>query len=182
MGLPMSLKHIYLGVGPVLMGVVPIAGLTFATYSTCKRWLNSDTLSAHALAGAMTATMTTFIICPAEQIKVQLQTQRPIQWSSSILFRGFGFTLLRDMVGNAIYFGAIAGWSELGVILKGGLAGMLSWAAIFPLDTLKTRQQSGRIYYRHLYRGLGPTLLRAFPASAGFYGGTHLVSTFFSSG
>jgi solute carrier family 25 carnitine/acylcarnitine transporter 20/29 len=175
MGLPMSLKQVYLGVGPVLLGVVPIAGLTFATYSTCRRWLHSDTLQAHALAGAMTAMVTTMIICPAEQIKVQLQTQQPIQWSSSILFRGFGLTLMRDMVGNAIYFGAIAGLSELAVILKGGLAGMLSWIAMFPLDTLKTRQQTGRMHYHQLYRGLGPALLRAFPASAGFYGGTQLV-------
>ncbi|KAH8087279.1 mitochondrial carrier domain-containing protein [Filobasidium floriforme] len=77
-------------------------------------------------------------------------------------------------------------WGEL--MLAGGLAGMVSWTATFPLDVLKTRIQSvqpdstgkvpGRISIitaaksavradgiRVFWSGLAPTLIRAFPAN-----------------
>ena len=69
------------------------------------------------------------------------------------------------------------------VLLAGGIAGSTSWAAIYPLDVLKSRLQTQPQCYRHgiwdcyrtsvaaeghafLYKGLGATVLRAFPVNA----------------
>ncbi|KAI3423946.1 hypothetical protein D9Q98_009780 [Chlorella vulgaris] len=70
-------------------------------------------------------------------------------------------------------------------VVCGGLAGMIMWAAILPLDVAKTRIQTAypgsyqdvgvlrqlRMVHREggvraLYAGLSPTLARAFPANA----------------
>lgn len=81
--------------------------------------------------------------------------------------------------------------SSLATIMAGGLAGTLSWAVIYPLDVIKTVTQvstapavaGGKAYkdmhswevgvslfrqygIRSFYRGLAPTLLRAFPVNA----------------
>lgn len=70
--------------------------------------------------------------------------------------------------------------------LAGGLSGALTWAAVYPFDVIKTRIQTkpldtplekrrisyvyGQIVQQHgrrfLFRGLGVTLMRAFPVNA----------------
>ncbi|KAJ9070331.1 hypothetical protein DSO57_1009174 [Entomophthora muscae] len=71
-------------------------------------------------------------------------------------------------------------------LFAGGFAGVTNWLVAIPADVLKSRIQTSpnnlRIpqAYQHLvnaeghaglYRGLGPALLRAFPANAAcFYG------------
>lgn len=68
------------------------------------------------------------------------------------------------------------------VIVAGGIAGIAAWCSTYPADVVKTRMQSDPQKYRHtldcfrecfrveglrgLYRGLTPTLLRAFPSNA----------------
>ena len=81
--------------------------------------------------------------------------------------------------------------SSLATIMAGGAAGTLSWAVIYPLDVIKTITQvstvpvngnlksykdmpAWEVGFSHLkqhgvrgfYRGLAPTLLRAFPVNA----------------
>lgn len=69
-------------------------------------------------------------------------------------------------------------------VLSGGLAGMAFWAVVLPFDVAKTRIQTAldpssnrnpfynlkmihrELGIRGLYAGLGPTLVRAFPANA----------------
>ncbi len=69
------------------------------------------------------------------------------------LFRGGGVTALRDGVGYGFYFwgyelcsrwmGPKDGGGEAArVLLCGGLAGVITWASIFPLDVVKTRVQT----------------------------------------
>ena len=67
-----------------------------------------------------------------------------------------------------------------------GFAGVSCWAVVFPIDTIKSRFQSSNKSlssilqatrtsgFPSLYAGLSATLLRAFPASAGFFLGTEL--------
>ncbi|TPX61254.1 hypothetical protein SpCBS45565_g07312 [Spizellomyces sp. 'palustris'] len=112
------------------------------------------------------------------------------------LFRGTGLTLLRDVPGSFFYFATYEAVkrglsSDIGVelnaatiLLAGGLAGMANWTVAIPFDTVKSRYQSGgapgslATCFRQtlaegglpaLFRGLGPTLIRAFPASAAFF-------------
>ncbi|KAJ3159552.1 hypothetical protein HDU86_001561 [Geranomyces michiganensis] len=114
------------------------------------------------------------------------------------LFRGTGLTLMRDVPGSFFYFatyesvkralteGIDAKLNPATVLLSGGLAGMVNWTVAIPIDTVKSRFQSsgasgslGACFRQilaeggpqALFRGLQPTLIRAFPASAAFFGG-----------
>ena len=60
-------------------------------------------------------------------------------------------------------------------VIAGGVAGLCTDVALFPLDTIKTRlQQSGsgrpRFSINGLYNGLGPAALAAAPSAAIFFG------------
>ncbi|KAL6065096.1 Solute carrier family 25 member 45 [Balamuthia mandrillaris] len=112
------------------------------------------------------------------------------------LWRGWTATVLRDCFSLSMYLGSYHwmrrtfGQSTNSVFSNmivqlciGGVAGCLGWATAYPLDVVKTRlqtQQSQRysgIYdcalqtlnrggLKEFYRGLTPTLLRAFPVNA----------------
>ncbi|XP_049382141.1 mitochondrial arginine transporter BAC1-like isoform X1 [Solanum stenotomum] len=119
------------------------------------------------------------------------------------MFRGGLATLLRESVGNAVFFstyeyaryfmhlqlkGASSESTQLidvGVgLMSGGLGGIAFWSAVLPLDVAKTIIQTApeknhsrnpfsvlnliykRSGLRGCYTGLGPTLVRAFPANA----------------
>ena len=111
------------------------------------------------------------------------------------LFRGSMATLARDIPGSVAYFGVYEAAKKAlstgtgvstsvstgGVLLAGGLAGMANWAVAIPADVVKSRLQAGsgssgalgilRTMLREegvgsLFRGLGPVMLRAFPANA----------------
>jgi solute carrier family 25 carnitine/acylcarnitine transporter 20/29 len=81
--------------------------------------------------------------------------------------------------------------SFLAIIMAGGLAGLVCWTIIMPADVIKSRYQSAPegMYnglwhvYRHLinqegtlglFRGMGPALLRAFPANAACFLGVEI--------
>ena len=111
------------------------------------------------------------------------------------LYRGLTATCLRQAPGFAVYFSCYddikhrlqrsLGESWAAPILAGGTAGSLSWAVVYPIDLIKSRIQvlpldasklersmwniARDIYqkggWRSLYRGLGITVLRAFPVN-----------------
>lgn len=111
------------------------------------------------------------------------------------LFRGLTPTLAREMPGYCFYFGGYEATRSLlvsdtgnkdeigaaGTMLAGGVGGLCFWTSVFPADVIKSRQQVGtsnesfltiardiiqREGLRGMYRGLGPCLLRSFPATA----------------
>ncbi|EEF38093.1 S-adenosylmethionine carrier 1, chloroplastic/mitochondrial isoform X2 [Ricinus communis] len=59
-------------------------------------------------------------------------------------------------------------------LIAGGIAGVVADAALYPLDTIKTRLQAahggGKIMLKGLYSGLGGNLAGSLPASALFVG------------
>ena len=81
------------------------------------------------------------------------------------------------------------------VCLAGGIAGMSMWLVVFPIDTIKTRlqvattpismvQATKDIYIQRggikgFFPGLGPALLRSFPANAATFLGVELTHAFF---
>ncbi|CCD23451.1 carnitine:acyl carnitine antiporter NDAI_0B04170 [Naumovozyma dairenensis CBS 421] len=83
------------------------------------------------------------------------------------------------------------------VCLAGGIAGMSMWLAVFPIDTIKTKLQASsgtgsqsmlsatkEIYLKRggikgFFPGLGPALLRSFPANAATFLGVELTHSFF---
>ncbi|SMQ51686.1 unnamed protein product [Zymoseptoria tritici ST99CH_3D7] len=118
-------------------------------------------------AGALGGLATFFVSAPTELVKCRAQVYNPPRSSVSVvkelwkaggvrgLYMGGGITSLRDAVGYGFYF-----WSyelskrhlsneddspnqqALKVLLCGGLAGVVTWASIFPMDVIKTRVQT----------------------------------------
>lgn len=121
------------------------------------------------LAGAIGGLATWIVSAPTELIKCRAQLASPPVSSWTIAkdvfrregIRGFYFggvvTALRDSIGYGFYFWSYelsSKWVEsrrqetafaqdaTKVLLCGGLAGVVTWASIFPLDVIKTRVQT----------------------------------------
>jgi len=127
------------------------------------------------------------------------------------LFCGLDSQLMRDGPFYAVFFGGYelncylfrtyAPWmpEELNYFMSGGFAGMLGWAVAMPFDVPKTNIQSrwdtkvvGSYFPEMiaiarqrgvlgLYNGLGPTLVRAFPANAALFLGVEMGKRLFDS-
>ncbi|KAG9190390.1 hypothetical protein G6011_08478 [Alternaria panax] len=120
------------------------------------------------LAGA-TGGLASFIVsAPTELVKCRAQvatSATTTSWSVARdvwraegirgLYYGGGITSVRDAVGYGFYFWSYElskqAWSSpddsdretaMKVLLCGGLAGVITWASIFPLDVIKTRLQT----------------------------------------
>lgn len=75
------------------------------------------------------------------------------------------------------------------------MAGVAMWTGVFPIDTVKTKLQAGeerisfknavkQIYVKRgglkgFFPGLGPALLRSFPANAATFVGVELTHSMF---
>ena len=123
------------------------------------------------------------------------------------LFRGFWATMARDCVASFFYFSTYAylrhhltpeghsNPSVLATLFAGGCAGITNWLGCMPIDTLKSRYQTApegkyngiRSVLREvlqkegvaaLYRGIGPTMIRAFPANAACFLGVESAIKF----
>jgi len=163
-----------------------------------------DTLTL-ALAGTWAGIISCIITSPTEMIKVICQLENSPE-SATIrgelrvarehglfgLMRGFHITVLRDAPAFAIYFPLYAivihrfdphhdtTWIPF---MGGGLAGLLSWYCVYPIDVIKTQYQARQNHYRFgflhgvrmqvkerraisFFHGVGATMLRAFPQHA----------------
>lgn len=123
------------------------------------------------LAGAVGGLATWIVSAPTELIKCRTQVLTPTtsSWTTAQsiynaqgirgLYYGGTVTALRDSVGYGFYFWsyelALRHWPYSGrngkdsnrhnataVLLCGGLAGIVTWASVFPLDVIKTRLQT----------------------------------------
>lgn len=129
------------------------------------------------------------------------------------IYKGTAATLGRDGPGSAVYFATYevlknylskkpddskgpledeeAGTLSLSAIMiAGGFAGVAMWTTIFPMDTIKSVQQSSPVKLsisqvsKQIYQakgiagffpGIGPALLRSFPANAATFLGVELA-------
>jgi len=117
------------------------------------------------------------------------------------IFRGLGITATREVPAFAVYFSSYEvivrnlGESTSAVLFGGGMAGVLSWVATYPQDVIKSRLQAdafgaSRMYRgplhclqlslkeegtSFLFRGIGSTVIRAFPMNAVTFGVFTLV-------
>lgn len=121
------------------------------------------------------------------------------------VFKGSAATLARDGPGSALYFATYEYLKKsltpegkdlsLGAItFAGGMAGTAMWIPVFPVDTIKSNLQSSDtpqsisqvtkgIYkkagFKGFFPGLGPALLRSFPANAATFLGVEVAHKFF---
>lgn len=168
-------------------------------------------------AGAFSAVPTTLVAAPFERVKVMMQIQSGKSSMGSVvaemyrtggirsIFKGSAATLARDAPGSALYFATYEYLKErlstpgkdlsLGAIsIAGGFAGVSMWLGVFPIDTIKSTQQSSNtnisivtatknIYakggIKGFFPGVGPALARSFPANAATFVGVELAKNFF---
>mmetsp|Transcript_22768 Transcript_22768/g.36324 ORF Transcript_22768/g.36324 Transcript_22768/m.36324 type:complete len:283 (+) Transcript_22768:91-939(+) len=191
----------YEGVRALFKGYTP--ALASATVENCVVWTvnsslrsllihtvlhHTDSESFHitnpqqAALGAVTGAVSSVCICPAEVIKVRLQTSTVITTPAAVVknlirqdgFRGLFFgvraLLMRDVPYYFLFFGAMEtyfdkvapnGESLFHAALGGGVAGSFAWAVVFPVDVVKTHQQvyGGKVTlagtFRHIVNTLG---------------------------
>jgi len=117
------------------------------------------------------------------------------------IFRGLGITATREVPAFAVYFSSYEvivrnlGESTSAVLFGGGMAGVLSWVTTYPQDVIKSRLQAdafgaSQMYrgplhclklslkeegHSFLFRGIGSTVIRAFPMNAVTFGVFTLV-------
>jgi solute carrier family 25 carnitine/acylcarnitine transporter 20/29 len=122
------------------------------------------------------------------------------------VYRGSAMTLARDGPGSAAYFatyeivkrkltpkdenGKPGKLSLTAVCVAGGTAGVAMWIPVFPVDTVKSRLQSGdgnlsiggtirQLYskggLKAFFPGMGPAMARAVPANAATFLGVELA-------
>lgn len=114
------------------------------------------------------------------------------------MYTGLNLHLLRDTLGTGIYFatyesskqllttfsGQDAHKNPLAVLVAGGLCGIVSWAMIYPIDSVKSIYQRNALMYskgqkvpipkiqffrRQMYRGLGISMGRSAAVNAVFF-------------
>ncbi|KHO01125.1 Mitochondrial carrier protein [Metarhizium album ARSEF 1941] len=160
------------GTAAPVLGYGALNALLFLSYNRSEAALQKaigsgpdKSLCAIWLAGALGGLATWVVSAPTEVVKcrAQMSASSESSWciAQNILekkgLRGFYLggviTALRDSIGYGFYF-----WSyELAnrhwpstmqdqaapkILLCGGLAGIVTWASVFPLDSIKTRVQT----------------------------------------
>lgn len=160
------------GTAAPILGYGALNALLFVSYNRSEAALNNalgvqSSLWTTWLAGAGGGLATWAVSTPTELVKCRVQTSASGTSSWSIVqqtwradgVRGLYFggvvTALRDSIGYGFYFWsyelATGRWNDsetlrdhegLRILLCGGLAGVVTWASVFPLDVIKTRVQT----------------------------------------
>ncbi|KJZ75647.1 hypothetical protein HIM_04804 [Hirsutella minnesotensis 3608] len=167
------LSTLAVGTAAPILGYGALNALLFTSYKRAENVLSMTQLGRYTglwLAGAFGGLCTWVISAPTELVKCRAQVSAPAMSSWAVarqvwgvhglrgLYLGGTVTALRDSIGYGFYFWSYEVahqlWpsaSESGrqdasrILLCGGLAGIMSWASVFPLDVIKTRVQA-----RHL--------------------------------
>lgn len=117
--------------------------------------------------------ITTIISCPFDTFKIaeQQQITQKITFNKLIgAYKNLPISLTRKVPGNVIFFSMYNKMKQnnLPFFICGSIAGCSSWAITYPIDTIKTRMQSGSynsiydaIKEGKIYRGLSVCLCRA---------------------
>ncbi|XP_017120648.1 mitochondrial basic amino acids transporter isoform X1 [Drosophila elegans] len=207
-----SFRGLYRGITSPMGGIGLVNAIVFGVYGNVQR-LSSDpnSLQSHFYAGSIAGVAQSFVCAPMELAKTRLQLSShidsgikftgPIHCLRHILktegirgaFKGLVATILRDIPGFSAYFVSfeylmrqVETPSILYTLTAGGLAGMSSWLACYPIDVVKTHMQADALGSNAKYngfidcaikgfknegpqfffRGLNSTLIRAFPMNA----------------
>lgn len=117
--------------------------------------------------------ITTIISCPLDTFKIaeQQHIKKSVTFSAiKGAYKNLPISLSRKVPGNVIFFSVYEKMKKnnLPYFVCGSIAGCMSWSFTYPIDTIKTRMQSGTyssitdaIKERKLYRGFSICLCRA---------------------
>lgn len=147
-----SIRNLYKGLIPPLIGVGLEKAIVFGTYNYVNKNINNISLS-----GAIAGFSAAVIVSPYERLKILRQNNIGInrqELSLKFLFRGLGATWTREVPGFAIYF-SVYEWLKHtnhtqhgkkialhNSFIYGGISGFSAWVFIYPQDRIKTILQS----------------------------------------
>ena len=122
----------------------------------------------------ITSITTSILICPFEKFKILNQNKIPYHVNlKSILFsfKDLNIVCARKIPGTFLYFSTFDYMKkkEYSTFFSGSMAGLVSWTLTYPIDTVKTRIQSGTcktwkeaIQKGSLNKGIEYCMIRSF--------------------
>ena len=191
-----NFKNLYRGISSPLLGVGLEKAIVFGTYNYFRTHCNIP------ISGAIAGLTASLIVSPYERIKIMKQTNQPINFRPSFLFKGLSATFTREVPGFAIYFSTYEGlknkfYKDKNIsipasFLFGGLSGTIAWIFIYPQDRIKTIIQSNtnnnniikdiikQTYklggLRHFYSGFSFAVARAILLHSGTFATMELLN------
>lgn len=175
----------YKGIKAPLAGACFETAVLFTSYNYAllflhpkSEQLDSASLLVKCASGGLSGVAGTIVLTPVELVKCQMQVSnlvkktqpQNITYGAVIkdilrtdgvtgLFKGFQSTLIREVVGTAIWFGTFESVNQYleqkypnkdwTVLLSGAAAGITFNTSIFPIDTIKSNIQTYDIYHPH---------------------------------
>lgn len=162
-----NFQNLWKGVSYPLVQLPIICSVSFGLYENLFSVTNN-----HQIAGATSGFLRCFIVTPLEYYKIRHQQQLPIVFRNC--YKNMSVVCMKEIPSSTIFFSTYTLMKKHNnsVFLSGGTAGVLSWASIYPIDTIKTRiQAGGAINFKQafsqggLYNGFTMCILRAFLTS-----------------
>ena len=153
-----TMKTLYKGILPPLMGVGLEKAIVFGIYNNMQKKFNNNNrncIGTNALCGGIAGLSASLIVAPYERLKIHMQNGNKLSnMPITSLFKGLNMTLIREFPGFAIYFSIyeqlkykyFTGYNKeitpAASFLFGGLSGSMAWVFIYPQDRIKTLIQS----------------------------------------
>ena len=141
-------KNIFKGIKYPIYTIIPIITLQFSL----ENYLSNFT-SNRFISGAITGIIVSPIVSITDLYRIR--EQHSITNKINIT-NGIDITLLREMLAISVYFGSyntIKNYmieqkinESLSIITSGGICGSLSWTLTYPIDVIKSRIQSNKVY------------------------------------
>jgi solute carrier family 25 carnitine/acylcarnitine transporter 20/29 len=162
------------GVGVSLIQCPPSVFISFVMNDYFYKYSNNSILS-----GMLSGLLCSIMLCPTQYIKVRQQTEKIQNKNITITnslkyvlhsYKTLHSVLLREIPAMGIYFSTYKYLKDkdIPIFIAGASTGILTWTITYPLDTIKSRLQSGACTtlnqsYRQgkLYYGLNYCLMRA---------------------
>ncbi|KAJ9468958.1 Mitochondrial substrate carrier family protein S [Diplonema papillatum] len=212
-----GVRGIYRGVGSPIAGAMAENATLFWAYGLAQRTMRNYcgvkegeqlSLLQLSLCGSCSGVAVAHVLSPVERVKCLMQLQGA-KYRNFVhcavdtvrtggvasLFKGHSSMLLREIPGNAAWYGGYEMFCKIFcsmkgvkkeelhpayIALSGAFGGCAYWSAFFPADVVGSRMRGSdaqsfsatfkQIYreqgWSGLYRGWGVTMLRAFPANA----------------
>ncbi|CAD0042902.1 unnamed protein product [Aureobasidium pullulans] len=138
-GDPTNLSTLLKGTAAPILGYGALNALMFMTYNRCMASLDQDpshptSLSKTWIAGALGGLATFLVSAPTELIKCRAQV------SGAEASSFWSYELSKRVLISEKAEGEKPEWMT--ILLCGGIAGVVTWASVFPLDVIKTRVQT----------------------------------------
>jgi len=162
----------YRGLGKSLLFVFPEKGIKFTTFNYCQN--NKYNFSSSILATTVTQSL---VSTPIENFRIKNQINK-LNLINPKMYRGYQFSIIRDIVFNAVFFKKAYKQKNFIDNISGGL---LATSLATPLDVIKTKYQQGdsikqiikniKVKPNILFKGIIPRTL----SIGGFYGLTYFI-------